>query len=179
MNASTPRPRITVLTLLAAALLALALPAIAQQEPAAGAKTDITGWERDGAYNALYDLETFDKIKGYLLEVFEVTPQEDMAPGLAVTMELKEGDAGMGKPDEIVTIHFGPKGHVRFLPYLANPGDKLTVRGSWVHIDGQKVFMASKIKVNEVFEFKVRRTSDGTPYWTMTQEELLREKLVD
>jgi hypothetical protein len=35
--------------------------------------------------------------------------------------------------------------------------------------------MASKVKQGEHFEFKVRLTKDGTPFWTMSEDELARE----
>jgi len=31
--------------------------------------------------------------------------------------------------------------------------------------------MASKVKKGDFFEFKVRVTSDGTPFWTMSPED--------
>lgn len=174
---------IFVAVLAAGLTLAPALAVFAQDdvlEAASQSKEEaLAGWERDSKYNSFYNMETFDKLKGFLVDIIEVTPLEGMAPGIAVTMELKEGDSGMGEPDEIVTMHFGPKPHVRFMQYMAVPGDKLTVRGSWAEINGEKVFMASKVKVNEAFEFKVRRTSDGTPYWNMTKEELLEERFSD
>ncbi|MFC1896654.1 hypothetical protein ACFL0Q_08380, partial [Thermodesulfobacteriota bacterium] len=49
------------------------------------------------------------------------------------------------------------------------------VKGVWADIDGREVFMASKVKRGEYFEIKVRRTRDGTPYWTLTAEELAEE----
>ena len=36
--------------------------------------------------------------------------------------------------------------------------------------------MASKIKKGNYFEFKVRLTKNGKPFWTMTPEELSRER---
>jgi len=36
--------------------------------------------------------------------------------------------------------------------------------------------MASKVKRGNDFEFKVRLTKDGTPFWTMTPEQLARER---
>jgi hypothetical protein len=34
--------------------------------------------------------------------------------------------------------------------------------------------MASKVKKGDSYEFKVRLTKDGTPFWTMSPEELAR-----
>ena len=36
--------------------------------------------------------------------------------------------------------------------------------------------MASKVKKGDYFEFKVRLTNDGTPFWTMSPEDLKRER---
>jgi len=38
------------------------------------------------------------------------------------------------------------------------------------------VFLASKLKKGESQEFKVRLTKDGTPFWTMTPEQLAKER---
>lgn len=43
-------------------------------------------------------------------------------------------------------------------------------------IDGKDVFMASKVKKGNFFEFKVRLTATGKPFWTLTPEELVREE---
>jgi hypothetical protein len=150
----------------------------AQGDAEAQDKANLVGWERDSDYNKLYDMETFSKIKASMVELVEVAPLPGMALGMGVLVEVIEPAEGLTEGDKLVA-HFGPKGHVRFLPYVSKAGDKLTLRGSLVEIDGQKVLMASKIKVNEIFEFKVRRTSDGTPYWTLTAQELIDEKMED
>jgi hypothetical protein len=36
--------------------------------------------------------------------------------------------------------------------------------------------MASKVKKGESFELKMRLTRDGTPFWTMTPEQLAKEQ---
>ena len=55
-------------------------------------------------------------------------------------------------------------------------GDKVKVRGVWVEIDGEDVVIASKIKKGDYFELKVRLTNSGKPFWTMSPEELNKEK---
>jgi hypothetical protein len=42
-------------------------------------------------------------------------------------------------------------------------------------IDGQDIFMAAKIKQGENFVFKIRLTKDGTPFWSLSPEELAKE----
>ena len=38
------------------------------------------------------------------------------------------------------------------------------------------MFIASKVKKGEYFEFKVRLTKDGKPFWTLSPEELKKER---
>ena len=46
----------------------------------------------------------------------------------------------------------------------------------WAEINGKDVFIASKIKKDPDIEIiKVRLTKDGTPFWTMTSEQLAME----
>ncbi len=53
---------------------------------------------------------------------------------------------------------------------------KTKIKGVWAVIDDKDVFMAAKAKQGDDFEFKVRLTKDGTPFWTMSAEEITREK---
>ncbi len=160
-------------------LAGLSLPASAAQgDTAPQDKANLVGWERSSEYNKLYSQDAFTKVKATMVELVEVTPLPGMAPGMGVLVEVLEPVDSLAE-GEILETHFGPKGHVRFMPYVSKAGDKLTLRGSLVEIDGKKVLLASKIKVNEIFEFKVRRTSDGTPYWTLTPQELIEEKMED
>ena len=132
---------------------------------------DITGWERDSAYNRLYRVDQYQKLKGTLVEIIEVVPMKGMAPGLGMVIRLKSG--------EKATIHFAPKWFAKFLTYGFKPGDPVKVKGCWAEIDGNKVFLASKVRNGEVFEMKFRRTRDGMPYWSLTSEEMIKEKLED
>ncbi|MBC8391119.1 MAG: hypothetical protein H8E17_00930 [Deltaproteobacteria bacterium] len=36
--------------------------------------------------------------------------------------------------------------------------------------------MASKVKKGDYFELKVRLSGDGTPFWTLTDAELAKER---
>ena len=50
--------------------------------------------------------------------------------------------------------------------------------GCRAKIDQKEVFMVAKVKKGDYFEFKVRLTKSGQPFWTMTPEELIRESPV-
>ena len=130
---------------------------------------DLKGWEKDSQYNALYQVEQYQKIKGTLVDIIEVTPFPDMSPGLGMIFRLRDG--------EMVTVHLAPSWFAKFVIYAFKKGDPVKAKGCWAEIGGKKVFMASKVRNGEYFEIKFRRTKDGTPYWTMTPEEITQERL--
>ncbi len=134
---------------------------------AMAAEKDMGGWEKDGAYNRLYKASELDKLKGRILRITEVVPMKGMAPGVAIILKDRDG--------EKIMVHVGPKWFLGDSIGLSR-GDKVKVKGSWAEIDGKDVFMASKIKKGDFFELKVRLTKDGTPFWTMSPEELARER---
>jgi hypothetical protein len=48
------------------------------------------------------------------------------------------------------------------------------LRGHYAEINGKEVIMAAKLK-KKGKTFKVRLTSDGTPFWTMSPARLQKE----
>ena len=131
------------------------------------ASKDMGGWEEDGAYNQLYQASELDKLKGYVQKITEVVPMKGMAPGVGLIMKDGDGDK--------VVVHIGPKWFLGDSIGVKR-GEKIKVKGSWAEIDGNDVFMASKIKKGDFFELKVRLTKNGKPFWTMDPEELARER---
>ena len=134
---------------------------------APGFSKDMKGWEEDGAYNKLYKASELDKIKCKVKKVTEIVPMEGMSPAVALIAD--DGDG------EEFTVHVGPKWFLGEAIGIKR-GDKVKIRGSWAEIDGEDVFMASKIKKGDFFELKVRLTKNGKPFWSMTPEELAREQ---
>lgn len=159
--------RITLLVLTTVLLFSFQL----QGATYAADQQDITGWERDSTYNRLYRVDQYHKLKGTLVKIIDVVPMKGMAPGLGMIILLKSG--------EKATVQFAPKWFAKFLAYGFKPGDPVKAKGCWAEIGGKKVFMASKVRNAEYFEIKLRRTKDGTPYWTMTPEEVTQERLED
>jgi hypothetical protein len=127
----------------------------------------ITGWEADSKYNSHYDANEYDSFKGRFQEVMEVTPLPGMAPGYGIKVQDEDGDT--------VKVHLGPKSFIDMDSINLKKGDKVKVKGVWADINGEEVFMASKVKKSEYVELKVRLTSDGTPFWTLSKEQLARE----
>jgi hypothetical protein len=73
-------------------------------------------------------------------------------------------------------VHLCPVGYAKPAEIGIKPGDKVTIRGCWAEVGGKDVFMAAKVKKGDTFEFKTRLSKDGTPFWTMTPEQLAKEQ---
>ncbi len=57
---------------------------------------------------------------------------------------------------------------------------RIKLKGVWAEIDGKDIFMASKIKKDpDILIIKVRLTKDGTPFWTLTPQQLAKEMKKD
>ncbi len=128
---------------------------------------DKAGWGNDDEYNQLYNPKELDKLKGRVDRFKMVRP----LPGMSKVTALILNEGG----DKIV-VHVCPSWFATAKDTGIKRGDKVKIKGSWAEINGEDVFMASKIKKGEHYEFKVRLTSDGTPFWNMPAEQLERER---
>ena len=132
-------------------------------------KVDMKGWEKGSAYNKHYDLDEWDSFKGSVVGFKKITPLPGMSPGVAIL--VRDPDS-----NEVITVHLGPSPFVNPSSISLRKGEKVKVKGVWAEIGGKDVFMASKVKKGDYYEYKVRLTKDGTPFWTMSPEELARER---
>jgi hypothetical protein len=90
-----------------------------------------------------------------------------MSPGTALV--VREGD------DEF-DVHLCPTWYRKPSEIPLTKNERIKLRGVWAEINGKFVFIASKIKKDPDIEvIKVRLTKDGTPFWTMTPEQLAAE----
>lgn len=131
----------------------------------------LKGWELNSEYNSYYNAKELDSFKGKITKFVEITPLPGMAPGTAFYFD--EGDG------EEVLVHLCPVAFASPNKTGLKKNELTKLRGSWAVIDGEDVFMASKVKQGEHFSFKVRLTSDGTPFWTMPPEKLAKEMASD
>jgi len=130
-------------------------------------KKDMQGWGIDDPYNKHYNIKEYERIRAWVVRVKEVIPMPGMSP--ATAMEVREGD-------EIIEVHICPTWYKKPEDIRVKKGDRIKIRGVWAYINGKDVFMASKIKKDPDFDIvKVRLTKDGTPFWTMTPEQLAKE----
>jgi hypothetical protein len=131
----------------------------------------IEGWEKDSVYNKLYDPAERENLRGVVLDFKTVTPFPGMSPGVAMLIR--------GSENQVVTVHLGPRSFIHLINIGIKKGDKVKVKGVWADIDDKAVFIAAKVRANGIRVLKVRRTSDGTPYWTMSHEELAMERSLE
>ncbi len=133
----------------------------------AGDEKDMGGWELDSPYNKLYNASEMDRLKGRVKKVTTVVPMKGMSPAVALVFEESKEDTSL--------VHICPEWYLGRKDIGIKKGDKLKIRGAWAEIDGEFIFMASKIKKGDYFSLKVRLTKNGKPFWTMGPEELAKE----
>ena len=134
-------------------------------------KQDMQGWEIDSPYNKLYDVREFEKIRAYVIRVKEVIPMPGMSP--ATALDVREGS-------DVFEVHLCPTWYRKPSEIRLKKNARIKLKGVWAEINGRDVFMASKVKKDPDIEIiKVRLTKDGTPFWTMTSEQLAMEMKKD
>ncbi len=133
----------------------------------AGAEKEMRGWGIDDEYNKFYSPKELDKLKGTVVKFKKLQPLPGMSKATALIL-----DEGGDK----IEVHICPVWFATAKETGIKRGDKVKIRGSWAEIDGEDIFMASKIKKGEHYQFKTRLTKDGTPFWTMTPEQLAYER---
>lgn len=134
----------------------------------AGEKRDMGGWEKDSPYNKLYNAAEMDSFKGTVTKIKEIVPLPGMSPGVGIVVRESK--------TESILVHLCPSWFADRKDIGIKKGDRVKVKGVWAEIEGKDIFMASKIKRGKLFSFKVRLTKDGTPFWTMSPEQLAKEK---
>ena len=130
-------------------------------------KKDMQGWEIDSPYNKLYDVREYEKIRAWVVRLKEVVPMPGMSP--ATALDVREGS-------DVFEVHLCPTWYRKPSEIRLKKNDRIKLKGVWAEINGKDVFMASKIKQDPNTEIiKVRLTKDGTPFWTMTPQQLAAE----
>jgi len=158
----------TVLILAAFFLTFTTFSCLMLNETHAKSKSDITGWEKGSEYDDLYDPKERDSVKGRVVKFIKVKPLSGMAQGTAFILEVSK--------DEKIIVHLCPVSYAEAKETGFKKGERVKVKGSWAEIDDEFILMAAKVKKGDHFEFKVRLTSDGTPFWTMSAEQLAKER---
>ena len=132
---------------------------------------DMQGWGVDDPYNKYYDVREYVKVRAWVVRVKEIVPMPGMSP--ATALDVREGS------DEF-EVHICPTWYRKPSEIRLQKNARIKLRGVWAEINGKDVFIASKIKKDpDIDIIKVRLTKDGTPFWTMTPEQLAKEERED
>ena len=158
--------RIVFLTFLVSLSLVIGISWVQAEE-----QRDMQGWGIDDPYNKLYDVREFEKIRGWVVRVKEIVPMPGMSP--ATALDVREGS-------DVFEVHLCPTWYRKPSEIRLKKNARIKLRGVWAEIDGKDVFLASKIKKDpDIDIIKVRLTKDGTPFWTMTPQQLAKEMRED
>ena len=134
-------------------------------------KRDMQGWEIDSPYNKLYDVREYEKIRAWVVRVKEVVPMPGMSP--ATALDVREGS-------DVFEVHLCPTWYRKPSEIRLTKNERIKLKGVWAEVNGKDIFMASKIKKDpNTVIIKVRLTKDGTPFWTMTSEQIAMEMKKD
>ncbi len=134
-------------------------------------KQDMQGWGIDDPYNKLYNVREFEKIRAWVVRVKEVVPMPGMSP--ATALDVREGAY-------VYEIHLCPTWYRKPSEIRLKKNERIKIKGVWAEINGKDIFMASKVKKDPNTDIiKVRLTKDGTPFWTMTPQQLAKEMRQD
>ena len=132
---------------------------------------DMKGWGVDDPYNKLYNVREFERIRAWVVRVKEVVPMPGMSP--ATALDVREGAY-------TYEVHLCPTWYRAPSEIRLKKNERVKIKGAWAEINGKDIFMASKIKKDpDIDIIKVRLTKDGTPFWTMTPQQLAKEMSED
>jgi len=129
---------------------------------------DMQGWGLDDPYNQHYDVGKFEKFRAWVVGFKAEPPMPEMSPGTIMIVR----DAG-----RLIDVHICPAWFAKPEELGIKKGDRVKIKGCRAKVAGKDVFMASKVEKENYFEFKVRLTKNGKPFWAMTPEELISEIL--
>ena len=136
----------------------------------AAEEKNMKGWELGSPYNSNYDIKEFEYFRAWVVGFKEEPPMKGMSP--ATIMIVKDGE-------ELIDVHMCPTWFAKPEDVGVKKGDRVKIKGVWAEIDEKDVFLMSKVKKGDFFQYKVRLTSNGKPFWTMGKEELAWERLPD
>lgn len=145
--------KIFVAVLAACSLLAVATPALAQDD----------GWGRNSEYTKKFNPKTVVTIKGKVTKIDrEARPLQGMDKGFAATIQTDKGEELVQVGPLWFTSYFKQKWDVK-------PGDQVEVTGSRVTIGGKPVIMAMQGKKGALK--MTCRSKQGKPVWDLEMED--------
>jgi hypothetical protein len=121
----------------------------------AAAEYDMQGWGINDVYNKYYNVTKNEKIRAWVVGFKTEPPLPGMSPG--TIMVVRRGG-------RLIDVHICPTWFIKPDDVGVKKGDRVKIKGCRAEIAGKEVFMASKLKKENYFEFKVRLTGSGKPF---------------
>lgn len=140
----------TLRTLFAAAcMLAATAAAAAPPDPA------IAGWDRGQAYDRQYDPSLEVVAPVVVVKVEKFVPREGMAEGVRAQVQFR---------GETLWVHLAPAAWLAAQRFELAEGDKVTITGSYLRLDGERVILAAKLERDR--KTLRLREDNGKPAWS-------------
>lgn len=119
------------------------------------AQNDTRGWERNSAYNRMYDRNSVVEVKGEIVAVERIIPTTGMSAGFHLMINT-------GK--ETISVHLGPTWYIDSQNFELEVGQKVDIEGSQVLLNAQYVIIARKVEIgSRVLNLRDR---NGIPKWS-------------
>jgi hypothetical protein len=113
-----------------------------------------TGWEPGSPYAELFDPGTLEKVSGSVEQIQRLSPMDGMSLGVLLVLRTKHGPT---------TVHLGPSWFVDSQEVHVGLGDRVSLRGSKVTLEGAEVVLATEVRRGR--DTLKLREEDGLPLW--------------
>jgi hypothetical protein len=134
-----------------------ALAAILITSPSSFAQRSMGGPGGRG-YQRLYDTTTVQTVRGEVVAVDKFTGARGIGAGMHLTLRSDSGS---------VSVHLGPDWYLDKQSVKIGKGDKITVTGSRIVLQGKSVLVASVVQEGE--KTLNLRDRQGYPLWSRRQ----------
>ena len=109
-------------------------------------------------YPGLYDTTTVQTVRGEVTAVENVAAARGTGAGVHVTLKSDSGS---------VNVHLGPDWYVNKQSVKIGKGDRITVTGSRIVLQGKSLLVAEQVKKGE--KTLILRDRQGYPRWSRRQ----------
>lgn len=128
------------------------------------AAADNDGWEKNSAYNKLFNPKTVVTVTGKVTSINrEDRPMKGMEPGFSAVVHTKQG--------EDLNVQVGPAWFTSYYRQKWNvqQGDEVEVTGSRITLNGKPVIMAMRGRKGNLA--MTCRNKTGKPLWDLEVED--------
>lgn len=113
--------------------------------------------DRFPEYDRLYSAGSTADVSGLVMLVEQTRPMKDMPEVTSLALTTDDKDT--------YVIHLAPDSYLKEQGLAVKAGDRVSIKGRWVMLDGKKYFVASQVTPADGKVSTLRR-EDGTRSWT-------------